>query len=201
MIAAWEAESGEFQTEIGKWTCNERKNFPLWGRCASLPPLDDLDAKEAQGLLEYIEAACLDVAPLGKVCGEEHSEAIREVAEGEALKQFRKAIGAKVSAWEASVAAELKAILREAEQLGKNCESAKRKAKQIEDKWTYKVLMGSRSASIRFALEQKPYNQKISDGQSRVDELEKSLWGKDWPKGAMAEAEAALEKADDRCGW
>jgi len=201
MIAAWEAESGEFQKEISKWTCNERENLPRWKECSYLPSVDDLDPKEAQGFLEGVEAACLDVAPLEKVCGEEHAGAIRDVVEGTALKQFRKAVGAKVSAWEASVAAELKGILREAEKLGKGCESANRRRQQIEDKWTYKVLMGSRSASIQFALEQKPYNQKISDSRERIDELEKSLWDKDWPKSAKTEAEAALEEAEDRCEW
>jgi len=104
-----------------------------------------------------------------------------------------------VAGWQHAAAQESKALLEELAQLDRECAAAKKRATEIEDKYRYRVIAGDRRASTAFMQEQRPHNQKVSDGRDRVRTIKNIPSYKGWPQEIATDIEENVEGT--ACQW
>jgi len=116
-------------------------------------------------------------------------------------KCVKEAEAARLEFATASVKAseDLPRLAREAQQMGRECSSANKKAKAIEKKWFSRILAGSRRASLRFAKEQRPHNARISDIKERLGDLWERYSVSSWPEPQRQEAKRAIRDGEAMC--
>ena len=104
-----------------------------------------------------------------------------------------------VTKWQTEAKHQADAALAQLDALHQGCATAKERVQQIQDKYMVGVLSGSMQASAQLLMEERPHNQRISDGGEEVTKIKDNARTLGWPEQLVAEVES---KADaSACGW
>jgi len=104
-----------------------------------------------------------------------------------------------VAGWQQDAAEESATLLEELDELDRGCTAAKKRATEIEDKYRARVMVNDRRAMAAFVAEQRPHNQKVSDGRDRVRTIKNIPSYKGWPEEIAKDIEEKVRST--ACQW
>ena len=208
------------------WLCGHRAEFHAYSTCRDVNPdianLDQIDPAagvadgeivapmEATERLDEAEAACSRLALLVSVCEGEDRDEIEAIVNSGALGELKANVDARVAEWRAYVDAkqaeweaecqrESEDALRRASRLGDTCARTVRRLEDLEEKWLYPILTNQRNAVINSVFEMKPHNEKHSETEDALQEIEDEVEAAEWPDEIQQTTLEGVRTEQGRC--
>ena len=192
----------ELRAEASDWVCSNRAAFPAYVFIRDLDPeVEAATPLEAEARLERAGSDIVLVMGMSIYAGCEGDagEEIMAILQADTRKQLRANVEAKIAEWEAECQRESEDALRRASRLGDTCARTVRRLNDLEEKWLYPILTNQRNAVINSVFEMRPHNEKHSETEDALQEIEDEVEAAEWPDEIQQTTLEGVRTEQGRC--